>query len=211
MPFAFFFFFLLFFLPLRLWGDAAAGPVGVFSEEVRGRLGERAGGGDVRRKEKLSRRRTGRRGARCPSFPRVTVIAGRRDRVAISDGEDCGGGGGSSGRARGRGVSRVPPANFLVCYASFPSLLSLTYSSLFNYFSSEDVFLFFYFYFFSLIKAAFLSPKLYLGGPAGTSAHGHFKPFSLHVCIIANFPQVDGSQVRLREGSEKTFCLLETS
>lgn len=108
-------------------------------------------------------------------------------------------------RARGRGVSRVPPANFLVCYTSFPSLLSLTYSSLFNYFSSEDVFLFFYFYFFSLIKAAFLSPKLYLGGPAGTSAHGHFEPFSLHVCIIANFPQVDGSQVRLREGSEKNI------
>lgn len=87
---------------MRLRGDAAAGPVGIFSEEVRGRLGERAGGGDVERKEKLSRRRTGRRGARRPSFPRVTVIAGRRDRVAISDGEDWGGGGGSSGRARAR-------------------------------------------------------------------------------------------------------------
>lgn len=74
----FFFFFLLFFLPLRLRGDVAAGPVGIFSEEVRGRLGERAGGGDVGKKEKLSRRRTGRRGARCPSFPRVTVIAGQK-------------------------------------------------------------------------------------------------------------------------------------
>lgn len=77
---------------------------------------------------------------------------------------------------------------------------TLYYSA--EYFSSEDVF-------FSLIKAAFLSPKLYLGGPAGTSAHGRFEPL---VSAVLHNCQLSPGCLKLSkvERRIKTVCLLET-
>lgn len=130
--------------------------LGIFSEESRGVLGEMwevgIWGGEGKQNSCRTRREAH---TISPSLPPPS-LQGRKNCVFWRWRT----GGGFSWQVQSDTVNWGPWANFLVYDASLPSLLLM--SSLF----CSWVFLFRE-CFFSLIKASFLFPKLYLGGPSG--------------------------------------------